>query len=113
MDKLERLALVDFRTKEGLICLEKAIQFADQLHVVNTNGVEPMDSVLEERYNTNIRLQYKCFLWLCGNDFKSECHGIIVNCSNYPPVLHISNQCGLEISYKYLDSNAAELLLID
>ncbi|XP_061624242.1 glutamyl-tRNA(Gln) amidotransferase subunit C, mitochondrial isoform X2 [Phyllopteryx taeniolatus] len=49
VDKLERLALVDFRTKEGVACLEKAIRFADQLHVVDTTGVEPMDSVLEDR----------------------------------------------------------------
>lgn len=49
VDKLERLALVDFRTKEGLERLEKAIRFADQLHVVDTSGVEPMDSVLEDR----------------------------------------------------------------
>lgn len=51
VDKLERLALVDFRTKQGLACLEKAIRFADQLHVVDTSGVEPMDSVLEDRYS--------------------------------------------------------------
>ncbi|XP_037339288.1 glutamyl-tRNA(Gln) amidotransferase subunit C, mitochondrial isoform X1 [Pungitius pungitius] len=49
VDKLERLALVDFRTKQGLACLEKAIRFADQLHVLDTSGVEPMDSVLEDR----------------------------------------------------------------
>ncbi|XP_051515677.1 glutamyl-tRNA(Gln) amidotransferase subunit C, mitochondrial [Myxocyprinus asiaticus] len=49
VDKLERLALVDFGSKEGVDCLEKAIRFADQLHVVDTNGVEPMDSVLEDR----------------------------------------------------------------
>ncbi|XP_061585977.1 glutamyl-tRNA(Gln) amidotransferase subunit C, mitochondrial [Cololabis saira] len=49
VDKLERLALVDFRTKQGLACLEKAIRFADQLHVIDTSGVEPMDSVLEDR----------------------------------------------------------------
>nr|XP_020450068.1 glutamyl-tRNA(Gln) amidotransferase subunit C, mitochondrial [Monopterus albus] len=49
VDKLERLALVDFRTKQGLACLEKAIRFADQLHVVDTSGVDPMDSVLEDR----------------------------------------------------------------
>ncbi|XP_041643927.1 glutamyl-tRNA(Gln) amidotransferase subunit C, mitochondrial isoform X2 [Cheilinus undulatus] len=49
VDKLERLALVDFRTKQGLECLEKAIRFADQLHLVDTTGVEPMDSVLEDR----------------------------------------------------------------
>lgn len=53
MDKLERLALVDFRTKQGLECLQKAIRFADQLHVVDTSGVEPMDSVLEDRYSTD------------------------------------------------------------
>ncbi len=50
MDKLERLALVDFGSKEGVDSLEKAIRFADQLHVINTDGVEPMDSVLEDRY---------------------------------------------------------------
>lgn len=49
VDKLERLALVDFGSKEGVDCLEKAIRFADQLHVVSTDGVEPMDSVLEDR----------------------------------------------------------------
>ncbi|XP_034398030.1 glutamyl-tRNA(Gln) amidotransferase subunit C, mitochondrial [Cyclopterus lumpus] len=49
VDQLERLALVDFPTKQGLACLEKAIRFADQLHVVDTSGVEPMDSVLEDR----------------------------------------------------------------
>ncbi|XP_068994600.1 glutamyl-tRNA(Gln) amidotransferase subunit C, mitochondrial-like [Embiotoca jacksoni] len=46
---MERLALVDFRTKQGLSCLEKAVRFADQLHVVDTSRVEPMDSVLEDR----------------------------------------------------------------
>ncbi|KAF3850850.1 hypothetical protein F7725_012622 [Dissostichus mawsoni] len=51
VDQLERLALVDFRTKQGLACLEKAIRFADQLHAVDTSGVEPMDSVLEDRVN--------------------------------------------------------------
>ncbi|XP_046698315.1 glutamyl-tRNA(Gln) amidotransferase subunit C, mitochondrial-like [Silurus meridionalis] len=49
VDKLERLALVDFGSQEGVECLEKAIRFADQLHVVDTEGVEPMDSVLEDR----------------------------------------------------------------
>ncbi|XP_064209576.1 glutamyl-tRNA(Gln) amidotransferase subunit C, mitochondrial [Anguilla rostrata] len=49
VDKLERLALVDFRNQEAVTRLEKAIRFADQLHVVNTEGVEPMESVLEDR----------------------------------------------------------------
>ncbi|KAM4649432.1 glutamyl-tRNA(Gln) amidotransferase subunit C, mitochondrial [Amazona ochrocephala] len=49
LDHLEHLALVDFRNSEGVERLQKAIQFADQLHEVNTDGVEPMDSVLEDR----------------------------------------------------------------
>ncbi|KAM6111904.1 glutamyl-tRNA(Gln) amidotransferase subunit C, mitochondrial [Pterocles gutturalis] len=49
LDHLERLALVDFRDAEGVQRLQEAIQFADQLHEVNTDGVEPMDSVLEDR----------------------------------------------------------------
>ncbi|XP_061226579.1 glutamyl-tRNA(Gln) amidotransferase subunit C, mitochondrial [Neopsephotus bourkii] len=49
LDHLEHLALVDFRDSEGVERLQKAIQFADQLHEVNTDGVEPMDSVLEDR----------------------------------------------------------------
>ncbi|NWX11535.1 GATC amidotransferase, partial [Aegotheles bennettii] len=46
---LERLALVDFRDAEGVVRLQRVIQFADRLHEVNTDGVEPMDSVLEDR----------------------------------------------------------------
>ncbi|XP_072104017.1 glutamyl-tRNA(Gln) amidotransferase subunit C, mitochondrial [Mobula birostris] len=49
IDHLERLALVDFRNQEGVQRLASAIQFANQLHVVDTEGVEPMDSVLEDR----------------------------------------------------------------
>ncbi|XP_053136452.1 glutamyl-tRNA(Gln) amidotransferase subunit C, mitochondrial [Hemicordylus capensis] len=49
LDHLERLALVDFRNWEGVERLEKAIEFAEQLHTVNTEGVEPMDTVLEDR----------------------------------------------------------------
>ncbi|KAL4646659.1 glutamyl-tRNA(Gln) amidotransferase subunit C, mitochondrial [Arapaima gigas] len=49
VDQLERLALLDFRNQEGVECLEKAIRFAHQLHVVDTDGVRPMDSVLEDQ----------------------------------------------------------------
>ncbi|XP_072443336.1 glutamyl-tRNA(Gln) amidotransferase subunit C, mitochondrial-like isoform X2 [Chiloscyllium punctatum] len=49
IDHLERLALVDFRNQEGIERLADAIQFANQLHAVDTEGVEPMDSVLEDR----------------------------------------------------------------
>ncbi|XP_044131368.1 glutamyl-tRNA(Gln) amidotransferase subunit C, mitochondrial [Bufo gargarizans] len=49
IDHLERLALVDFRNQEGVERLERAIQFAGQLHNVNTEGVQPLSSVLEDR----------------------------------------------------------------
>uniref|UniRef100_A0A8U7NUA8 Uncharacterized protein n=1 Tax=Corvus moneduloides TaxID=1196302 RepID=A0A8U7NUA8_CORMO len=50
LDHLEHLALVDFRDSEAVERLQKAVQFADQLREVNTDGVEPMDSVLEDRW---------------------------------------------------------------
>ncbi|XP_053558025.1 glutamyl-tRNA(Gln) amidotransferase subunit C, mitochondrial [Bombina bombina] len=49
IDHLERLALVDFRNEEGVQRLKNAVQFADQLHCVNTDGVPCLVSVLEER----------------------------------------------------------------
>ncbi|KAM4050504.1 glutamyl-tRNA(Gln) amidotransferase subunit C, mitochondrial-like [Anomaloglossus baeobatrachus] len=49
IDHLERLALVDFRNQEGVERLERAIHFASHLHNVNTDGVEPLSSVLEDR----------------------------------------------------------------
>ncbi|XP_069614219.1 glutamyl-tRNA(Gln) amidotransferase subunit C, mitochondrial isoform X3 [Ranitomeya imitator] len=49
IDHLERLALVDFRNQEGVERLATAIHFANQLHNVNTEGVEPLSSVLEDR----------------------------------------------------------------
>lgn len=61
VDKLERLALVDFGSKEGVDCLEKAIRFADQLHVINTDGVDPMDSLLEDRYSMKLRSTHKSY----------------------------------------------------
>lgn len=46
---LEKLSLVDFANKEGLTRLQAAISFADQLAQVDTEDVEPMYSVLEDR----------------------------------------------------------------
>lgn len=43
------LALVNFGSREAVDRLEKAIAFADQLHAVDTDGVEPLESVLEDR----------------------------------------------------------------
>nr|XP_017205004.1 glutamyl-tRNA(Gln) amidotransferase subunit C, mitochondrial isoform X2 [Oryctolagus cuniculus] len=49
IEHLERLALVDFGSQEAVARLEKAIAFADRLRQVDTDGVEPMESVLEDR----------------------------------------------------------------
>ncbi|XP_037012024.1 glutamyl-tRNA(Gln) amidotransferase subunit C, mitochondrial [Artibeus jamaicensis] len=46
---LERLALVDFGSQEAVARLETAVAFADRLREVDTDGVEPMESVLEDR----------------------------------------------------------------
>lgn len=49
INHLERLSLVDFNNKEGVERLRSAILYANQLSVVNTDGIEPMYSVLEDR----------------------------------------------------------------
>lgn len=49
LDHLERLALVDFRDAEGVERLREAVRFAERLREVNTEGIEPLDSVLEDR----------------------------------------------------------------
>nr|XP_012420820.1 PREDICTED: glutamyl-tRNA(Gln) amidotransferase subunit C, mitochondrial-like [Odobenus rosmarus divergens] len=49
IEHLERLALVDFGSQEAVARLEKAIAFADRLRAVDMDGVEPMESVLEDR----------------------------------------------------------------
>ncbi|CAH6778796.1 glutamyl-tRNA(Gln) amidotransferase subunit C, mitochondrial [Phodopus roborovskii] len=49
IEHLQRLALVNFGSREAVARLEKAIAFADQLHAVDTDGVEPLESVLEDR----------------------------------------------------------------
>ena len=50
VDHLERLSLVMFNNKAGVERLHSAIKFANQLYTVNTDGVEPLDNVLEDRY---------------------------------------------------------------
>ncbi|XP_054568704.1 glutamyl-tRNA(Gln) amidotransferase subunit C, mitochondrial isoform X1 [Eptesicus fuscus] len=48
IEHLERLALVDFGSQEAVARLEKAVAFADRLRAVDTDGVQPMESVLED-----------------------------------------------------------------
>ncbi|XP_050301653.1 glutamyl-tRNA(Gln) amidotransferase subunit C, mitochondrial [Anthonomus grandis grandis] len=45
---LERLSLVDCANKQGIETLEAAIEFADQIQQVDTTGVEPLITVLED-----------------------------------------------------------------
>lgn len=49
VEHLERLSLVNFASDKGIKSLEEAIRFADQIRVIDTTGVEPMISVLEDR----------------------------------------------------------------
>ncbi|XP_038062090.1 glutamyl-tRNA(Gln) amidotransferase subunit C, mitochondrial-like isoform X1 [Patiria miniata] len=49
IQRLERLALVDFNNVAGIQRLTEAIKLADQIQMVDTTGVEPLDSVLEDR----------------------------------------------------------------
>lgn len=51
VDHLERLSLVEFSNEEGLKRLSSAIKSANQLYMVNTDDVEPLDTVLENRYS--------------------------------------------------------------
>lgn len=44
---LERLSLVDFGDEKGIKIVEDAIKFADKLNELDTTGVEPLVTVLE------------------------------------------------------------------
>lgn len=46
---LERLSLVKCDTVEGVKVLEDSISFADQILHINTEGVEPLYTVLEDQ----------------------------------------------------------------
>lgn len=46
---LERLSLVKFDSAEGIKVLEDSISFADQILHINTEGVEPLYTVLEDQ----------------------------------------------------------------
>ena len=45
---LERLSLVDFANVEGIRRLEEAIEFAQPLKEVYTDGIEPMYTILDD-----------------------------------------------------------------
>ncbi|XP_075973445.1 glutamyl-tRNA(Gln) amidotransferase subunit C, mitochondrial [Anticarsia gemmatalis] len=46
---LERLSLVKYDTPEGVKILEDSITFANKILHINTDGVEPLYSVLEDK----------------------------------------------------------------
>ena len=49
VELLERLSLVEVNNQEGVDRLTKAVHSANLLHAVNTDNVQPVDSVLEDR----------------------------------------------------------------
>lgn len=48
---------MDFNNQAGVDRLMEAVSLADTLQVVDTTGIEPMDSVLEDRCCTH---NFKC-----------------------------------------------------
>ena len=48
IEHLERISLVDFANVQGIERLEEAIKLAEVIRTVDTTGVEPMYSVLED-----------------------------------------------------------------
>ena len=61
---LERLSLVDFANVEGIRRLEEAIEFAQPIKEVNTEGIEPMYTVLDDA---------TLFLGTTVENFKKSC----------------------------------------
>lgn len=49
IEHLERISLVDFGDEKGIKIVEEAVRFADQLLLCNTDEVEPLTSLLEDR----------------------------------------------------------------
>ncbi|XP_014278764.1 glutamyl-tRNA(Gln) amidotransferase subunit C, mitochondrial [Halyomorpha halys] len=49
IEHLERISLVDFGDEKGIQIVEEAVRFADQLFLCNTEGVEPLTTLLEDR----------------------------------------------------------------
>ncbi|GFO01154.1 glutamyl-tRNA(gln) amidotransferase subunit c, mitochondrial [Plakobranchus ocellatus] len=49
VEQLERISLVEFNNEAGLVRLRDAVKLANQMHLVDTEGVEPLDTVLEDR----------------------------------------------------------------
>ena len=54
VDLLERLSLVELNNEQGLERLKAAIKSANKLNIINTEGVEPLDSVLENRFENHL-----------------------------------------------------------
>jgi aspartyl-tRNA(Asn)/glutamyl-tRNA(Gln) amidotransferase subunit C len=55
IEHLERLSLVDFANHEGIRRLEEAIQFANQIHSVDTSTAKPLINVLTEEHIHSLR----------------------------------------------------------
>ncbi len=64
IEHLERLALVDFGNEAGIERLEAAIRFADQIRLVDTEGVPPMYTVQEDGYHLSSRATLLVFFSL-------------------------------------------------
>ncbi|XP_075232271.1 glutamyl-tRNA(Gln) amidotransferase subunit C, mitochondrial [Lycorma delicatula] len=84
---LEKLSLVDFGDEKGIKILEDAVEFADQLAAVNTDGVEPLITVLEGselRLREDIVTDGKCCSKILSNAAITEDDYFIAPPGNIP-----------------------------
>lgn len=89
IELLERLSLVDFANKKGIERLEDAIRFADQIRVIDTTGVEPMISVLEDRtlyLRDDIVTEGNCRKEVMSNAAVTEEEYFVAPQGNIPPI---------------------------
>ncbi|XP_014257069.1 glutamyl-tRNA(Gln) amidotransferase subunit C, mitochondrial [Cimex lectularius] len=75
IEHLESISLVDFGNEKGVRIVEEAIRFADQLTVVDTEGVQPLTSVLEDRslpLRADVVTEGNCRPDILGNAKKTD-----------------------------------------
>ncbi|KAL8581199.1 hypothetical protein ACOMHN_038300 [Nucella lapillus] len=87
VDQLERLSLVEFSNEEGLQRLSAAIHSANQLYMVDTEGVEPLSCVLEDRalyLRDDVQNEGNCQKDILSNATKTEEEYFVAPPGNIP-----------------------------
>lgn len=61
---LERLSLVDCANRQSIETLEAAIEFADEITLIDTTGVTPLVTLAEDRWV--VIISFSCFVRACS-----------------------------------------------